>query len=83
MTRPMTPNARDEHGIVHEIEFGPTYHAANPNHITKAGFTWCMAFFTWVDGPRWHPPTDGIEGRFEKTDEHATCLECIGTPHVS
>lgn len=71
-------NARDEHAVVHEVERHPQFHSANEHHITHAGFTWCMEFFTWLDGPRWHPPTDSVEGRFEKTDDPATCLLCIG-----
>lgn len=73
-------NARDEYGIVHEVDKQPKTHADNENHLVQGGFTWCMQFFTWVDGPRWHPPSDQVEGRFERVDEHPTCLTCVIHP---
>lgn len=71
-------NARSDDGLVHEIEKLPKLHPANEHHVTQAGFTWCMLFFTWIDGPRFHVPADGCEARLEKTEDVPTCLECIG-----
>ncbi len=73
----MEVNARDADGLVHSCERFPELHAANAAHCTAPGFTWCMAIFTWVDGPRFHPVTDEIELRLERTSEHVTCFECI------
>jgi hypothetical protein len=71
-------NARGPDGLVHEVEKYPQLHSANPNHVTHAGFTWCMEFFTWVDGPRFHVPADSVEARFEKTEDAPNCLGCVG-----
>lgn len=71
-------NARDEHGVVHDVERQPRYDPVDGQHVVSAGFTWCMWLFTWRDGPRWHPPTDTLEGRFEKTEDAPNCLECVG-----
>lgn len=73
-------SARDEHGLVHEVERFPRLHLTQDHLLESAGFTWCMQFFTWVDGPRWHPPSDQIEGRFEQTSDPPTCLYCVIHP---
>lgn len=71
-------NARDDNGLVHEVDKYPKTHPINEAHLTQAGFTWCMIFFSWVGGPRFHPISDTVESRLAQTEDHPTCLECIG-----
>jgi len=71
-------NARCEDGLVHSCEKHPTLHPANRDHCTRAGFTWCLIFFTWIDGPRFHPESDNVESRLTKTDDFVTCIACLG-----
>lgn len=73
-------NARDEHGLVHEVEKFPELSPTYEYQLEKAGFTWCMQLFTWADGPRWHPPSDQVEGRLEQTSDPPTCLYCVIHP---
>jgi hypothetical protein len=70
-------NVRCSDGLVHSCELEPKTHPANDAHVTKAGYTWCMMFFTWRDGPRFYPLEDGAEYRLERTDAHVTCFRCI------
>ena len=70
-------NARDEHGLVHEVDKFPL---EQYGVVARAGFTWCMWLFTWTNGPRYHPTSDQVEGRLEQTEDHPTCLECVIHP---
>lgn len=70
-------NALDDNGIVHSCEMVPQTHPANERHITRAGFTWCLMFFTWRDEGRFHPPEDGAEYRLARSEAPTSCLKCI------
>lgn len=70
--------ALDEDGVVHSLEKTPIYSTKHGyTQVDKAGFTWCMLFFTWKDGPRLHPLFDRAELQLTQTLEHPTCLTCI------
>lgn len=74
-----TTNARSDDGLVHGCERLPAFAPATvyTAAVRAAGFTWCMLFFTWKDGPRFHPPEDGAESRLERTSDHVTCFKCM------
>jgi hypothetical protein len=69
-------NACGDDGLVHSCELVPLVHEGCTT-AARAGFTWCMIFFTWKDEPRFHPPEDGAESRLERTAAHVTCFKCI------
>lgn len=70
-------NARSEDGLVHSLEKTVVTHPANDQHVVQAGFTWCLVYFTWKGGPRYHSPGDNIERKLEPTDDPVTCLKCM------
>ena len=72
-------NALDDEGVVHSLDKTPLYSTRKDGYskVDKAGFTWCMVYFTWKHGPRVHSYPEHEELQLEQSLAHVTCLTCI------